>query len=298
MDAGDARRAILERLQRGVRLRLRARAVLPAQMGRGRLPPEQLKIARGLRAGPGHQKEELREAQAAHAAVRRLSLRARCEVFHVHGTSGTTGRPTAFAHRPRRLARDRQRACAHHVGHGHPARRHDLRRRRSSASTWVAGARSPAPSGSAPRRFPFGAGVAGHDARAACSGCAQMQAAGLLRHADLRAAPGPGRRRGGPRPARLRLPHHVLLRRARRLDPGGARQDRGALRRQGVRLRLDGGDDAVDERRRSAPRRRACCAGRTSSTPRSAIPRRMPARALRRSGARRSTRISSAPRSR
>ena len=59
---------------------------------------------------------------------------------------------------------------------------------------------------------------------------------------------------------------------------------RGALRRQGVRLRLDGGDDAVDEPRRVLAPRPGCCAGRTSSTPRCATPRRHRRAAVRQRG--------------
>ena len=84
------------------------------------------------------------------------------EIFHIHGTSGTTGRPDGVRHRPQRLARNRQCARPDHVGHGPAAGRHDLRRRDLLASIWEAGARSPAPSGSARKAFPFGAGVAGH----------------------------------------------------------------------------------------------------------------------------------------
>jgi phenylacetate-CoA ligase len=65
-------------------------------------------------------------------AHRRSATTSACptaEVFHVHGTSGTTGRPDRLRHRARRLARDRQRARPHHVGHGHASGRHrDLHR--------------------------------------------------------------------------------------------------------------------------------------------------------------------------
>ena len=61
----------------------------------------------------------------------------RREVYHIHGTSGTTGRPTAFG-----IGRADWDAIANaHArvmwGDGHPARRHGRSSRRSSASTWA-----------------------------------------------------------------------------------------------------------------------------------------------------------------
>ena len=41
-------------------------------------------------------KAELRKSRERRAALRRLCVPDR-EIFHIHGTSGTTGRPTAFA---------------------------------------------------------------------------------------------------------------------------------------------------------------------------------------------------------
>src|SRR5207244_11935191 len=59
-------------------LRVRIGAVLSAEMGRGGIPPESATLARGLRGkGPRHQQKGPARSASPHAAVRRLSVRAR-----------------------------------------------------------------------------------------------------------------------------------------------------------------------------------------------------------------------------
>ena len=199
-------------------------------------------------------------------------------MFHIHGTSGTTGRPTAFA-----IGRNDWRTIANahaRIMWGMGMRPGDTICVAAIFSLYMgswgalAGAerlRREMLSVRRRRARHVGAlrAMARHD-----------QADGVLRHADLRAASCASRAGRRPQSARFPAQDHVLLRRARRVDSRRARQDRGHLRRESDRLRLDGGNVAVDERRGLGADRAACCAGRTWSTPRSAI-RRPCARALR-----------------
>ena len=294
MDPAERDELILGRLREVCAYALERSPFYRAQVGR--LPTrDDLESLRGLRAPAGdHQGRAARRPGRA-PAVRLLHLhrargrRARARHQRHHGP------PDRVRHRPRRLARDRQRARPDHVGDGHPPVRHRLHRVGLQPLHGLVGdaVRRRAPRR---RRVPVRRrrGRA-EPARRQLDGADEARR--LLRHALLRAAAGRDRRRGGPRPARLRDPDPVLLRRAGRVDPEHPRPDRGALRRQGLRLRLDGGDDAVDEPRRVQRPRPGCCAGRTSSTPRSATPRPTGGcRSARR--ARPSTRTSSAPASR
>ena len=132
MPAGDRERAILERLQQVCRYAWEHAPFYRRKWDEAGFHPEPPDVARGFRVAAcrSSPRSDLRESQARRAAVRRLPVRRRTsEVFHIHGTSGTTGRPTAFAIGRDDWRRDRQRARAHHVGHGHAARRHRLHRR-------------------------------------------------------------------------------------------------------------------------------------------------------------------------
>ena len=130
--------------------------------------PDQLRSLEDFEAKvPVVTKQDLRDAQARVPPFGDYLCVPDGEVHHIHGTSGTTGPPDGIRDRPRRLGCDRQRARAHHVGHGHPARATPCSSRRSSACTWARGARSPAPSGCAPRRFRSAPARPGMTARAA-----------------------------------------------------------------------------------------------------------------------------------
>ena len=192
-------------------------------------------------------KEDLREARRA-PAVRRLPLRRRDEIFHIHGTSGTTGRPTAFGDRARRLgARSPTRTRAS-CGAWASARATRVRRRDLQPVHGLVGRAAGAERLGA-NAFPFGAGVPGMTPRAVswmhrCSRPAFYGTPSYALHLAEVAA------ESGVDPRELRPPDHVLLRRAGRVDPASA-PDRGASTAARYRLRLDGGDDAVDERRPS-----------------------------------------------
>ena len=188
----------------------------------------------------------------ARAAVRRLSLRAR---------QRDLPRPRHVGHH---RAADRVRASAATTGMPSPMRMPEscgawafgpatrCSSRRSSASTWAPGARSPAPSGCARKAFPFGAGAPGMTARAAMW-LDSMKPRGVLRHAVVCAASCRGRARSeGFDPRNFGLRDDVLLRRARRVGAGRARPHRRSVWRARDRLRLDGRDDAVHERRGTA----------------------------------------------
>ena len=257
-DARDAR--ILERLREVCAYALERSPFYRARWGDFD-PRTDLGTLEEFERLPVIKKDELRTDQAEHPPFGSYTCIEPADVVRVHGTSGTTGRPTAFG-----IGRDDWRAIANahaRIMWGMGIRPADTVFIGSVFSLYMG---SWATLSGAERlgaaAFPFGAGVAGQSQRAV-NWMAQMRPGGLLRHAVLRAATGRDRRRGGHRPARLRHPDPVLLRRARRVDPEHPRPDRGALRRQGLRLRLDGRDDAVDEPRRvQRPGRDAVLAGR------------------------------------
>lgn len=71
---------------------------LPQQVGRGGLPPQPDQEPGRLRAPlPVVNKADLRAAQHRAPPFGDYLCIPDSEVFHIHGTSGTTGRPTAFA---------------------------------------------------------------------------------------------------------------------------------------------------------------------------------------------------------
>ena len=280
MDPAERDGLILERLREVCAYALERSPFYRRQVGR--LPtPHGPEVLRGLRAAARDQ-----EGRAARRPGRAPAVR----LLHLHRARGRRARarhqrhdraPDRVRHRPRRLARDRQRARADHVVDGHPPVRHGLHRVGLQPLHGLVG---DAVGRRAPRRrrVPVRRRRGRPEpARRQLDGADEARR--VLRHAVLRAAAGGDRRRGGPGPARLRHPHPVLLRRAWRVDPEHPRPDRGALRRQGVRLRLDGRDDAVDEPRRvQRPGRDAVLAGRRLH--RGLRPRDQPAAAVRLGG--------------
>ena len=207
-------------------------------------------------------KAELRAAQAAAPPFGDYLCVPENEVFHIHGTSGTTGRPTAFA-----IGRNDWRAIANahaRIMWGMGVRPGDTVCVAAIFSLYVGswGALAGAERlGS--KAFPFGAGATGMT-RALRAMAGNSEAFRVLRYADLRTASCPdrlGRMASTPRGFGLRTMFFSG-------EPGASipavrAKDRGNLRRQGYRLRLDGRDDAVDECRGiGGNRRHVVLAGR------------------------------------
>ena len=141
-----------------------------AQVARRASTRGDIKIARGLRAGAGDPQGRAARRPGRAPAVRRLPLhRPRRRRPHPRHQRHHRA-PDRVRHRPRRLARDRQRARADHVGDGHPPGRHGLHRVASSASTWARGRRCAGAERLGAAAFPFGAGVAGHERARASTG--------------------------------------------------------------------------------------------------------------------------------
>ena len=145
----------------GLHLRLRARPLLPEQMGRSRVSPVAAQSLEDFESKvPVVQKKDLRAAQARVPPFGDYLCVPESEIFHIHGTSGTTGRPDRVRHRPQRLARDRQRARPGHVGRWACGPGDTIFVAAIfSASTWAAGARSAGAERLGARCFPFGAGA-------------------------------------------------------------------------------------------------------------------------------------------
>jgi phenylacetate-CoA ligase len=98
MAPGSRDRAILERLQHVCRYAYESAPFYRRKWDEAGFHPSQLKSLEDFEDKvPVITKADLRAAQAGRASLRRLPVHPDSDVFHVHGTSGTTGRPTAFA---------------------------------------------------------------------------------------------------------------------------------------------------------------------------------------------------------
>ena len=156
-------------------------------MGRGRISSEPSEVAGRLRSeGAGRAEEGSARGADAHAAIRRLSVHPGKRGLPHPRHQWHHRPPHRLRHQPRRLECGRQCACAHHVGHGHAAGRHDLRRVHLLALHGQLG-------GACRRRAPAGAGLSIRCRRIRHVGALRAvarpgQAAGLLRHTDLRVA--------------------------------------------------------------------------------------------------------------
>ena len=108
MVPGDRERAILTRLQDVCRYAYEQSSFYRRRWDEAGFHPDQLKSLEDFEDKvPVIQKPDLRKSQAEHPPFGNYLCVPDSEVFHVHGTSGTTGRPTAFA-----IGRDDWRAIA------------------------------------------------------------------------------------------------------------------------------------------------------------------------------------------
>jgi phenylacetate-CoA ligase len=98
MPAGERERAILERLKHVCRYAYEHAPFYRRKWDEAGFHPDRLRSLEDFEDKvPVIQKKDLREAQAAQPPFGDYLCVPESEVFHVHGTSGTTGRPTAFA---------------------------------------------------------------------------------------------------------------------------------------------------------------------------------------------------------
>ena len=175
---------------------------------------------------PVVQKKDLREAQTRAPPFGDYLCVPERDVFHIHGTSGTTGRPTAFA-----IGRNDWRAIAN--AHARIMWGMGLR---PGDTICVAAIFSPlyGKLGRARRRGTARRqGVSVRRRRAGHVGALRAmarhdEADRVLRHADLCAASRAGRAATKASIRATSAQDHVLFRRARRVDSRRARQDRGA----------------------------------------------------------------------
>ena len=98
MPAAERERAILHRLQEVCRYAYEHAPFYRRKWDEANFHPSQLKSLEDFEERvPVVKKTDLRAAQAAHPPFGDYVCIPDSEIFHVHGTSGTTGRPTAFA---------------------------------------------------------------------------------------------------------------------------------------------------------------------------------------------------------
>ncbi len=97
MPAPDRERAILERLQIVCAYAYEHAPFYKRKWDEAGFHPSKLKSLEDFEKIPVVQKKDLREAQSRVPPFGDYLCVPESEVFHIHGTSGTTGRPTAFA---------------------------------------------------------------------------------------------------------------------------------------------------------------------------------------------------------
>ena len=107
MPAAERERAILERLQQVCAYAYEHAPFYRRKWDEAGFHPSRLKSLEDFERVPVVQKKDLRDAQARVPPFGDYLCVPESEVFHIHGTSGTTGRPTAFA-----IGRDDWRAIA------------------------------------------------------------------------------------------------------------------------------------------------------------------------------------------
>lgn len=97
MPPGERERAILERLQVVCAYAYEHAPFYKRKWDEAGFHPSKLKSLEDFEKIPVAQKKDLRDAQARVPPFGDYLCVPESEVFHIHGTSGTTGRPTAFA---------------------------------------------------------------------------------------------------------------------------------------------------------------------------------------------------------
>ena len=98
MPAGDREKAVLERLQQVCAYAYENAALYRRKWDEAGFHPGQLKSLEDFEEKvPVLTKKDLREAQERHPPFGDYLCVDEADVYHIHGTSGTTGRPTAFA---------------------------------------------------------------------------------------------------------------------------------------------------------------------------------------------------------
>ena len=107
MPAAERERAILERLQQVCAYAYERAPFYRRKWDEAGFHPSRLKSLEDFERVPVVHKKDLRDAQARVPPFGDYLCVPEHEVFHIHGTSGTTGRPTAFA-----IGRDDWRAIA------------------------------------------------------------------------------------------------------------------------------------------------------------------------------------------
>lgn len=167
MPAGDREQAILKRLQEVCAYAYDKAPFYKRKWDEAGFHPSHLKSLEDFESKvPVIQKKDLREAQARQPPFGDYLCIPDSEIFHIHGTSGTTGRPTAFS-----LGRDDWRAIANahaRIMWGMGMRPGDTICIAAIFSLYLGswGALSGAERLRA-KAFPFGAGAAGMSARCA-----------------------------------------------------------------------------------------------------------------------------------
>lgn len=97
MDPERREALVLERIQEVMRYAFDTAPFYRRKWGEVGLDPRDVKSLADFESVPVVTKAEMREAQAAHPPFGDYLCAPESEIHHIHGTSGTTGRPTAFA---------------------------------------------------------------------------------------------------------------------------------------------------------------------------------------------------------
>ena len=97
MDPADREKVVLAKLREQVAYCSKASAFYRERWEAAGFDPDTLATLADIRRIPLLKKADLRAEQAAYPPFGRHLCVARSEVARIHGTSGTTGRPTAFA---------------------------------------------------------------------------------------------------------------------------------------------------------------------------------------------------------
>src|SRR6266851_2868079 len=97
MDPSDRQAVVLAKLREQVAWCHKASAFYRERWDAAGFDPTTLRTLADIRRIPLLRKADLRAEQAAHPPFGRYLCVDRSEVARIHGTSGTTGRPTAFA---------------------------------------------------------------------------------------------------------------------------------------------------------------------------------------------------------